>query len=53
MAMDGIAELVVDNTKGKVQYKVINDAGGLSILDFEEYFLPDIKVRLFRPKVFI
>ena len=30
-----------------------NDAVGLSIIECEVYFLPDLKVRLFIPQVFI
>ena len=53
MAMDGIAGLLISNQKGFIRYEVINDAGGFSILDYEGYFLPDIKVCLFIPQVFI
>ena len=52
MAMDGIVGILVATQKGRVRYEVINDAGGLSILECEVYFLPDIKVLLFRPQVF-
>ena len=53
MAMDGITGLLVATQKGQVWYEVINDAGGLYILECEGYFLLDIKVRLFTPQVFI
>ena len=53
MAMDGIAALLVSNHKVLVQYEVIDDAGGLSILECEVYFLPDINVRPFSPQFFI
>ena len=33
MDMDGITGLLVADQKGRVQYEVINDSGGLSILD--------------------
>ena len=53
MAMYGIARLLVSTQNDRVRYKVINDAGGLSILECEGYLLPDLKVRLFIPQVFI
>ena len=53
MSMDGIAGLMFATQKVRVRYEVINDSGGLSILECEGYFLPDIKVCLFRPQVFI
>ena len=53
MAMYWISGLLFATQKGRVQYKVINDAGGLSTLECEGYFLPDFKVRLFIPQVFI
>ena len=53
IAMDDIERLLVAIQKGRVQYKVNNDTGGFSILDCEGNFLPDIKVRLIIPQVFI
>ena len=53
MAMDIIAGILVGTHKGRFQYYVINDAGVFSILECELYFLPDIKVRLFIPQLFI
>ena len=53
MSMDGIAGLMFATQKVRVRYEVINDSGGLSILECEGYLLPDIKVCLFRPQVFI
>ena len=53
MNMDVIAGLLVSTQKGRIQYEVINNYGGLSILLFEGYFLPYLKVRLFSPQVFI
>ena len=51
--MDDIERLLVAIQKGRVQYKVNNDTGGFYILDCEGNFLPDIKVRLIIPQVFI
>ena len=53
MAMDGVSGLLIATNKGQVQYRVINDAGGLSILECEGYLLLDIKMRLVIPHVFI
>ena len=53
MAMNGISGLMVATQKGQVQYEVINDSGGLSILECDRYFLPDLKVRLLIPHIFI
>ena len=49
MAMDGIEGFLVATQKGRVRYEVINDDDGLSILEFEGYFCPDIKVQPFYP----
>ena len=51
--IDIIAGLLVATQKGRVWYKFINNSGGFSILEFERYLLPYIKVRLFSPQVFI
>ena len=51
--MEGIKRLLVDSQKGQFQHEGINDSGGWSILECEEYLLTDLKVRLFRLQVFI
>ena len=53
MAMDVISGILVNNHKGRVQYEVIDGAGGFSIIECEGCFLPDIKVYIFIPQVFI
>jgi hypothetical protein len=53
MSMDDIAGMLTSHQKGRVQYKVINDAGGLSILNCKAYYLPALKFRLFSPQVFL
>jgi hypothetical protein len=51
--MDGIAGLLMSHQKGKVRYEVINDVGGLSVLECEAYYLPNLKFRLFSPQVYL
>ena len=51
--MDGIAGLLVSHQKGRVRYEVINDAGGLSVLECEAYLLPDLEFRLFSPQAYL
>jgi hypothetical protein len=53
MCMDGIAGMLTSHKKGRVRYEVINDSGGLSILECEAYYLPALKFRLFSPQVFL
>ena len=53
IAMDGVAGLLTSTQKGKVCYEVINDAGGLSVLECEAYYLPRLKFRLFSPQVYL
>ncbi len=53
ITMDGIAGLLTSTQKGTVRYEVINDAGGLSVLECEAYYLPSLKFRLFSPQVYL
>jgi hypothetical protein len=46
MCMDGIAGALTALKKGRVQCKVINDAGGLPVLSCEACCLPALKFRL-------
>ena len=50
LSMDGIAGMLTSHQKGRVRYEIINDAGGLSILECEAYHLPSL---LFSPQVFL
>jgi hypothetical protein len=52
MSMDRIAGMLTSFKKGRVRYEVINDNGGLSVLECEAYYLPALKFRLFSPQVF-
>ena len=40
-------------TKGTIRYEVINDQGGISVLQCEGYYLLDLKIRLFIPHTFL
>ena len=53
ITMDGIAGLLMSHQKGTVRYEVINDVGGLSVLECEAYYLPNLKFRLFSPQVYL
>jgi hypothetical protein len=53
MSMDGIAGMLTSYKQGRVRYEVINDEGGLSVLECEAYYLPALKFRLFSPQVFL
>jgi hypothetical protein len=53
LAMDGIAGQLVAHKKGRLWYEVLNDAGVVSIIEFDGYLLPDLKIRLFSPQVLL
>jgi hypothetical protein len=53
LSMDGIAGMLTSHHKGLVRYEIINDAGGLSVIECEAYLLPSLKFRLFSPQVFL
>jgi hypothetical protein len=52
-AMDGIAGQLVAHQKGRLRYEILNNAGGVSILECEGYLLPGLKVRLFSPQLLL
>ena len=53
LAMEGIASQFLSKQKGTILYEVINDQGGISVLQCEGYYLPDLKIRLFSPQTFL
>jgi hypothetical protein len=50
MSIDGIAGMLTSFKKGQVRYDVINDKGGLSVLECDAYFLPALKFRFLLDK---
>jgi hypothetical protein len=53
LAMDGIAGQLIAHQQGRLQYKVLNDAGGVTILECNGFHLPDLKIRLFSPQAML
>ena len=53
ISMDGISGLLVDTQRGRVKYEVINNGGGMYILECEGYLLMDLMAILFSPQVFV
>jgi hypothetical protein len=53
LSLDGIAGQLVAHQKGRLQYEILNDAGGVTILECEGYHLPDLKIRLFSPQILL
>jgi hypothetical protein len=53
LAMDGIAGQLIAHQKGRLQYEVLNDAGGITVLECDGYHLPELKIRLFSPQVLL
>jgi hypothetical protein len=53
LAMEGIAGQLIAKQKGTIRYEVINDAGRISVLKCEGYYLPALKIRLFSPQTFL
>ena len=52
-AMEGIYGQFIAKQKGTIQYKVINDQGGISMLQCEGYYLPGLMIRMFSPQTFL
>ena len=52
LSMDDIAGMLTSHQKGRVQYEIINDASGLSVLQYEAYHLSSLKFRSFSPQVY-
>jgi hypothetical protein len=53
LAMDGIAGQLVAHKRGRLRYEILNDTGGVSVIECEGYLLPGLKIRLFSPQVFL
>jgi hypothetical protein len=53
LAMDGIAGQLIAHQRGRLQYEILNDAGGVTILECNGYHLPDLKIWLFSPQVML
>jgi hypothetical protein len=53
LAMDGIAGQLIAHQTGLLRYEILNDAGGITILECQGYHLPDLKICLFSPQVFL
>ncbi len=48
--MEGVGGDLEVQQKGIVKWEVINDAGEISVLEFQAYYMPEIQVRLFSPQ---
>jgi hypothetical protein len=44
LTMDEMAGQLVAHRKGRLRYKILNNAGGVFILKYEGYLLPGLKV---------
>ena len=44
LAMEGISGQLLAKQKLTIRYKVINDQGGIYVLQCEVYYLPDLKI---------
>ena len=53
LAMKGISSQLLAKQKGTIGYKVINDQGGIYVIQCKGYYLPDLKIRLFSPQTFL
>jgi hypothetical protein len=51
--MDGIIGQLIAHQEGRLPYKILNDAGGITTLECNGYHLPTIKIRLFSPQIFL
>jgi hypothetical protein len=53
LAMDGIAGQLVAHQKGRLRYEILNDAGSITVLECDGYYLPALKIRLFSPQILL
>jgi hypothetical protein len=53
LAMDGTAGQLVARQKGRLRYEVLNNAGGITVLECDGYHLPELKIRLFSPQILL
>jgi hypothetical protein len=53
LTMDGITGHLVAHQKGWLQYKVLNDAGGITVLKCDGCHLLDLKIRMFSPQIML
>jgi hypothetical protein len=53
LAMDGIAGQLIAHQKGRLRYEILNDAGGISAIECDGYYLPALKIRLFSPQILL
>jgi hypothetical protein len=44
LSMDGIAGQLIAHQKGRLRYEVLNDAGGITVLECNGYHLPKLKI---------
>jgi hypothetical protein len=53
LSMDGITGQLVAHQKGRLQYEVLNDAGGITVLECDGYHLPELKIWLFSSQILL
>ena len=51
--LEDIARQFLAKQKGTIRYEVINNQGGISLLQCKGYYLPDLKIQLFSPQTFL
>ena len=51
--LEDIARQFLAKQKETIQYEVINNQGGISVLQCEGYYLSDLNIRLFSPQTFL
>jgi hypothetical protein len=53
LSLDGIAGQLIAHQRGRLRYEILNDAGGVTTLECEGYYLPGLKIRLFSPQILL
>jgi hypothetical protein len=52
LSMDGIAGKLVAYQQGRLRFEVLNDAGGVTTLECDGFYLPELQIRLFSPQIY-
>lgn len=50
--MDGIAGGLMIKQEGRVRYEVVDDSGGVQVIETTAYYIPELRCRLFSPQAY-